>query len=292
MTSLNLIMCLIFLALTNRCDLGSLAGFRTKILPEVGLDFSISAVMKARLVYVHLAGITAELIMQRLKLDTNWLLMDDFIPKYLEENSRSTTKLARVSALRIIYSCWILLSALLLKVENIPLIALNIILEKLVHGCTQGCLRSNRLIQFIATYMTFAMSAFFSQGNSNLISTIDISSGYIGLESYNLFLVSFQVICSTYALFILWILMLFIRLDESKFTSLPQLKQEQLMSCINFMLILRITAVTFFMIIAFILQNHLFIWSVICPKLLYEYFLTVLTYALSWIAMAAHKIDH
>lgn len=254
--------------------------------------------MKARLVYVHLAGIIAELIMQRLKLDTNWLLMDsDFIPKILEENnSRFSSsflhKTTRISTLRIINSCWILLTALLLKVENIPLLALNIILEKLVHGCTQGCLRSNRLIQFIVTYITFAMSAFFTQGNSNLISTIDVSSGYIGLESYNLFLVSFQVISSTYALFIFWMLMLFIRIDESKFTTLPHLKLKQLMSCINFMLILRIVTVTFFMIISFILQNHLFIWSVISPKLLYEYFLTLLFYVLCLISMMAHKVDH
>ena len=104
-----------------RCDLGSLAGFRAKILPEVGLDFSISATMKARLVYLHLVGITIELVMQRLKLDTNWLLMDDFIPKYLEENSRRFQSL-RTSAPRMFCTSWILFSGLLLKVENIPLL--------------------------------------------------------------------------------------------------------------------------------------------------------------------------
>ena len=274
-----------------RCDLGSLAGFRTKILPEVGLDFSISATMKARLVYLHLVGIGIELIMQRFKLDTSWLLMDDFIPKYLEENAKKFHAF-RVSALRIFCTSWILFSALLLKVENIPLLGLNVLLEQLVHKSIQGSLRTNRLITFIVTYLTFASSAFFSQGNSNSISTIDVASGYIGLESYNLFLVGFLVASSTYCLYIYWILMLFIRLDESKFCVDPKIKYQNLLSCINFILIIRFAAVSFFSIVAFILQNHLFIWSVICPKFMYEACLTILTNFLLILVYTTHKIDY
>lgn len=274
-----------------RSDHGSLAGFRTKILPEVGLDFSISATMKARLVYLHLIGITIELIMQRLKLDTNWLLMDDFIPKYLEENSKRFQAL-RVSALRIFLTSWILFSALLLKVENIPLLGLNVLLEKLVHNCIQGSLRTNRLITFIITYLTFASSAFYSQGNSNSISTINVASGYIGLESYSLFLVGFLVASSTYCLSIYWILMLFVRIDESKFSIDPKIKYQNLMSCFNFVLIFRVCSISFFSIVAFILQNHLFIWSVICPKFMYEACLTILSNLLLILVYTTHKIDY
>lgn len=274
-----------------RCDLGSLAGFRAKILPEVGLDFSISATMKARLVYLHLIGITIELVMQRLKLDTNWLLMDDFIPKYLEENSKRFQSL-RTSALRMFCTSWILFSGLLLKVENIPLLGLNVLLEMLVHKCIQGSLRSNRLLTFIVTYLTFASSAFYSQGNSNSISTINVASGYIGLDSYNLFLVGFLLASSTYCLYIYWILMLFIRIDDSKFCVDPKIKYQNLLTCFNTILIFRLASVSFFSIVAFILQNHLFIWSVISPKFMYEASLTILINLLLLLVYATHRIDY
>ena len=68
----------------------TLAGFPVKILPEVGLDFSIPSVTKARIVYILILGIIVDAVLQRLK----WI-SDDFISKYTQDWLASLCKQRR-----------------------------------------------------------------------------------------------------------------------------------------------------------------------------------------------------
>jgi ethanolaminephosphotransferase len=270
----------------------TVAGFPVRILPEIGLDFSIPSVTKARIVYILIAGIIVDAVLQRLK----WI-SDDFISKYTQNwipspaaSVVNRNAICKLSCLRIFSTAFVLMSALLMRVELIPLLGLNVLTEKLIHQIFPAKDKSPLLI--VITYLTAGTSAFYAQGNSNSISTIDISSGYIGLESYHLPLVSLLVVLSTYALYIYWLIMMFVRLQERKH---PVKADEQLrhaVSVMNGILIYRYASVTMFLVIAVILQNHLFIWSVISPKLCYEAAITQLTNILFLLVALSHAIDH
>jgi hypothetical protein len=90
-------------------------------------------------------------------------------------------------------------------------------------------------------------------------------------------------------MYIYWMLMLFVRLDEAKFSTLPSIRLERLLSCVNFILFFRFLTTLVFQLIALALQNHLFIWSVICPKLMYEGSLTLVTDLLLMTVVLFHK---
>lgn len=306
---------------------GHLASFDSRILTEVGIDFPIAAVTKAWFIYLHMVGIIVDGLLQRLKLDTNWLLVEDFIDRYTDpigqedrQGKRKSIRdeVAKLSSLRLVSTAWVLLSCLLSRCEVIPLIGLNVMLEKLVSRFLQtDKVGGNspkvelKAIQVIVIYYMLAMNGFYAMGNSNSTSTIDVAAGFIGLQSYSLTLVSILVVSSTYNLYIYWILMLFVRLQESQILlsvrNKRQIQRQQqrqrlngvqvnspsmdldaqilkmklidfasLSSCFNFILFIRFSCATYYSIVAFILQNHLFIWSVICPKLLYEAFHSLL----------------
>lgn len=329
-----------------KSDLGQVASFNSRILAEVGIDFSFTIVTKARLIYFLMVAIFMDGLMQRFKLDTHWLLVEDFIDRYTDpidvdnrKKKRQTLRneVTKFSSLRLLATTWVLLSCLLSKCELIPLIGLNVLLEKIVCRFLQsekiGASKDKiyiKVMQIIITYHMLAMNAFYSMGNSNSTSTIDVAAGFVGLEVYSLTLVSIQVVSSTYCLYIYWIFMLFVRLQESQLailvrnkvanestrrssqpksskdndsqSSVPssdeirQLKVKltsfaTLTSCFNFILFIRFACATFYMIVAFILQNHLFIWSVICPKLLYEAFHSFLLTIILFIVSILHILD-
>ena len=199
-------------------------------------------------------------------------------------------QISKLSCLRIFSTAFVLLSALLLRADLIPLLGLNVLTEKLMHHVFPA--RDKSQLPLVIVYLTAGTSAFYAQGNSNSISTIDISSGYIGLQSYHLILVSLLVVLSTYALFIYWIIMMFVRLQERKQYLLMDDQMRNVVSVMNGILIYRFASTTVYQVISVILQNHLFIWSVISPKLCYEAAITVLTNILLILVAVSHAIDH
>ena len=52
------------------------------------------------------------------------------------------------------------------------------------------------------------IKAIILQGNSNSISSVDVSAGYVGLEEYNAPLIAVLMVCSTYAGPIFWLISL------------------------------------------------------------------------------------
>ena len=165
---------------------------------------------------------------------------------------------------------WVLYISLLTKPEHLPLIAAQLVLEE---GVNRVCLNeSNRDFRISYAFRTIiyiymAMCSFVNLGNTNSLSTLDVSAGFIGLSQYNLTVVSLQMICSIYSTVVFWLMMLVYRLNCNA---------KQRSQVLMFIFSIRLLFLIYFQVVAYILINHLFIWSVITPKLLYEFALTEL----------------
>lgn len=142
------------------------------LFAQLGYTFALDATAKAQIVYMHLLLLALEQCIRTLKPDTNWLtLVDMFITS--STRAESSTKYSS-DGLRCVGVLLALLAALLSKVQTIPVIAINMLLEQLLHSATRHGDRALRHpTTLTAFYLTFASTGFFSTGNSNLISTID-----------------------------------------------------------------------------------------------------------------------
>lgn len=133
----------------------------------------------------------------------------------------------------------------------------NIILSKL---------RAPSIVK-VLIYVNFAQTAFYCQGNSNLFSTIDLKPAFYGQTRYSLSLSVPLVIISTYSSQIYWIMKLFQRIQESKKDF-----GNNLGGPAGKLIVLKnMHSLTYYMYVCVILRNHLFIWSVISPKLVYHF---------------------
>ncbi|XP_069126866.1 GPI ethanolamine phosphate transferase 2-like [Argopecten irradians] len=95
------------------------------------------------------------------------------------------------------YGC-ILLSLLLSKPHNVAMFVMVVVQEHLVdHVLLQHVSLSTPSITLY--YLWMGMAAFFYQGNSNSISTVDVSAGYTGLTDYQPVLVGCLIALSTYS---------------------------------------------------------------------------------------------
>ncbi|XP_064605892.1 GPI ethanolamine phosphate transferase 2-like [Liolophura sinensis] len=97
-----------------------------------------------------------------------------------------------------IQSCWVLLMTLVLKPHNTVLVAIMVVQERLLSKCVVDDLNLSTPAQTV-WYFWMGQAAFFYQGNSNSISTIDVSAGYIGLTDYQPVLITILLTVSTYA---------------------------------------------------------------------------------------------
>ena len=215
--------------------------------------------MKAQIFCLFLAGYSILKVLQR------FLIRNE---SNLDKDSTSTGYQNSPTAV------WLLYVSLLTKVEHLPLIAAQLVLEE---GINRVCLNESKrdgrtsFVFRAIIYVYMAMCSFANLGNTNSLSTLDVSAGFIGLSEYNLVIVSVQMICSTYSTVVFWLMMLVYRLDRTLRASGKQ-KSQFLM----FIFSVRLLFLIYFQVVAYILINHLFIWSVITPKLLYEFALTEL----------------
>jgi len=139
-------------------------------------------------------------------------------------------------------------------------------------GYLTGCLKNQDQSQdYLLLYYTMA-STFFYTGNSNSISTIDVSAGYIGLNSYIPVMVAVQIHIYTYMGPICFIIGWFhsLPIHDEKFHSI--------LALFRAVLLFRIVALFACQLSLVFHRYHLFIWSVFAPKFLYEiaHFITVI----------------
>ncbi|XP_050092690.1 GPI ethanolamine phosphate transferase 2 isoform X2 [Anopheles aquasalis] len=120
---------------------------------------------------------------------------------------------------------------------------------------------------------------FFYQGNSNSLATIDLNAGYIGSNRFNLYRVGFLVTIQSYSGPLISTLMLIHNLRQTtqkhRLSLIPTLRRY----VVAFMTVLTLLPISCFIVVVTVLKDHLFVWTVFSPKIIYEYcnlFLTLI----------------
>ncbi|KAK7803625.1 hypothetical protein U0070_002520 [Myodes glareolus] len=123
-------------------------------------------------------------------------------------------------------------------------------------------------------------------GNSNNIATIDISAGFVGLDTYMEIPATFLTVFGTYVGPVLWAshLVHFLSSETNNGSALSR-------ACFCYALIGSVPVATYIVLVTS-LRYHLFIWSVFSPKLLYEGMHLLITAALCAVFTATNQTRH
>ncbi|ESO92393.1 hypothetical protein LOTGIDRAFT_216911 [Lottia gigantea] len=116
---------------------------------------------------------------------------------------------------------------------------------------------------------------FYLQGNSNSLSTIDVSAGYIGLESYQPVFTAILMICSTYSCLTFWFITLVKHIVIDTHCKEKMFEAGVILMCIKTL------PITIYTLLVTVQRYHLFVWTVFSPKVLYEGALLVLVSVIS-----------
>ncbi|XP_067104233.1 GPI ethanolamine phosphate transferase 2 isoform X2 [Osmerus mordax] len=170
-----------------------------------------------------------------------------------------------------LYSGVVLLVSLLLRPHNLPVLACCLLVQTLMARFIWSPLHYRPAHTSVMHYW-FGQAFFYFQGNSNNIASVDISVGFVGLESYVEAPAIFLTALTTYAGPLLWACHLLYYLSTHSHRSSVGLGH----GCYC-LAVLRSVAVATYVVLVTVLRYHLFIWSVFSPKLLYEALHTVIT---------------
>ncbi|XP_042274748.1 GPI ethanolamine phosphate transferase 2 [Thunnus maccoyii] len=203
--------------------------------------------VEARFVYVFVLGI--------LFTGTKDLLRSQIITADAKLKSRGLWE---------IYSGLVLLVSLLFRAHNLPVLCCCLLIQTLMAQFIWKKLHYDAAQTTIMHYW-FGQAFFYFQGNSNNIATIDISVGFVGLESYVEAPAIFLTALSTYAGPILWACHLVCYLSSERERSPVAVSH----GCYCLALLRSVPAAAYIVLVT-VLRYHLFIWSVFSPKLLYE----------------------
>lgn len=177
------------------------------------------------------------------------------------------------SGLWEIYSGLVLLVSLLFRAHNLPVLCGCLLIQTLMAQFIWKRLHYDSAQTTIMHYW-FGQAFFYFQGNSNNIATVDISVGFVGLESYIEAPAIFLTALSTYAGPLLWACHLVCYLSSEKDRSPVAVGH----GCYCLALLRSVPAAAYIVLVT-VLRYHLFIWSVFSPKLLYESMHLLLTAA-------------
>ncbi|XP_044536800.1 GPI ethanolamine phosphate transferase 2 isoform X5 [Gracilinanus agilis] len=162
-----------------------------------------------------------------------------------------------------IYNGLVLLAALLLRPHNLPVLVFSLLIQTVMTKFIWKPLKHDAAQVTIMHYW-FGQAFFYFQGNSNNIATLDISAGFVGLESFIEVPALFLTVFATYIGPILWAvhLLSFLSSENNRSSAISH-------ASFCYALICSIP-VSVYIILVTSLRYHLFIWSVFSPKLLYE----------------------
>ncbi|XP_031295476.1 GPI ethanolamine phosphate transferase 2 isoform X1 [Camelus dromedarius] len=203
-------------------------------------------ITEARFVYVFVLGI--------LFTGTKDLLKSQVI---------TTDSAARTLGLWEVYSGLVLLAALLFRPHNLPVLVLSLLVQAILTTFIWRPLRHDAA-EITVMHYWFGQAFFYFQGNSNSITTVDISAGFVGLDTYMEIPAVFLTAFATYAGPVLWAshLVNFLSSETNSSSALSH-------ACFCYALVCSFP-VSAYIILVTSLRYHLFIWSVFSPKLLYE----------------------
>ncbi|EDW02589.1 GPI ethanolamine phosphate transferase 2 [Drosophila grimshawi] len=208
------------------------------------------------------------------------------LPHQRESGRSLLDEQPRSNLLKLLHTnltCSLMLVALLYKVQNVVLLpTLLITLDETYKLCeaygTTARKFSVRLVHVYKTIMTIfvARMFYFYQGNSNSLSTIDLTPGYIGQTSYNPIIVGFFVTLNTYSAEIHSFLYLIVHTLRADLRSVGIMQLQpsyaraahSLVAPLYAALVLLPAAFYLLLMVGF--RYHLFIYSVFSPKVLYD----------------------
>ncbi|XP_042528702.1 GPI ethanolamine phosphate transferase 2 isoform X1 [Dipodomys spectabilis] len=184
-----------------------------------------------------------------------------------------------------IYSGLVLLAALLLRPHNLPVLAFSLLIQTLMTKFIWKPLKHDAAEVTVMHYW-FGQAFFYFQGNSNNIATIDVSAGFVGLDTYMEVPATFLTVFGTYVGPVLWASHLahFLSSATSSGSALR-------CACFCYALICSVPVATYIILVTS-LRYHLFIWSVFSPKLLYEGMHLLITAALCALFTAMDQTGH
>lgn len=181
-----------------------------------------------------------------------------------------------------------LISALLHKPHNAILVPVCVwTLERCFKSCDKLFRENNAVMYKVILSYWLGRAFFFLQGNSNNLASIDLTPGYIGLDSYNPIIVGLLVTINTYSGPILcYILLLHNVFNES------DMKKNSII--IGRVIYITATTAVFplaiYIFVMTLMRSHIFIWTVFSPKILYEFFNTYLYFTILLITFVGFKI--
>ncbi|XP_035911282.1 GPI ethanolamine phosphate transferase 2 [Anopheles stephensi] len=173
-----------------------------------------------------------------------------------------------------------LLAALLHKPHNVLLVgtlmATSRFLTERIERTADD--RYGSVMLKVISHYWLGKTFYFYQGNSNSLATIDLNAGYVGLTSFSIVRVGLFLTLHTFSGPILSFLLLLHNLfsENERDVSRQERKplatynaKEKMLMLIN---AITMVPVSFFLVVATVLRDHIFVWTVFSPKIIYEYF--------------------
>uniref|UniRef100_UPI00358E86F1 GPI ethanolamine phosphate transferase 2 isoform X2 n=1 Tax=Myxine glutinosa TaxID=7769 RepID=UPI00358E86F1 len=158
-----------------------------------------------------------------------------------------------------------LLLSLLLRPHNLPVLALWLGLQHVLSSWVWPCVCLPPF-EMAIIYYWLGQAAFFQQGNSNGLATVDVAAGYTGMSSHSGPLAVILTAFCTYSGPILWAMAL---IKEIRLAPLHT-RVSSIGAASRALAMCRALPLTFYLVFVMVERHHLFIWSVFAPKLLYE----------------------
>ncbi|KAL8584645.1 hypothetical protein ACOMHN_002374 [Nucella lapillus] len=170
---------------------------------------------------------------------------------------------------------WLCVACLLLRSHNVAQVAMISLVEKL--SCDYVLPSAGLRPPFLLLYcLMMGQAAFFSQGNSNSLSTVDVSAGMTALFDYRPIVIGLQMAMATYAGLVFWLLSaLKLVTLATPLHDFHSRLSEAISQVVSVALVTRGLPLAVYTGLVTAMRYHLFVWTVFSPKLLYEGMLTV-----------------
>ncbi|CAC5374469.1 PIGG [Mytilus coruscus] len=196
-----------------------------------------------------------------------------------------------------VHTAFILLLLVLSRPHNIIVVVMMVVQDLLIELYIWPTLNQNSISDWTLYFLWMGQGTFFYQGNSNSISTVDVSAGYIGLHDYQPIIVGCLLTVSSYGGIIFWMLSLLKLMywknhqskDKDNKSTIRRLKNS-LIECVHVVCLFRALPLSVYTVLVTFMRYHLFVWTVFSPKLLYEGMLTVVLSVISFILLLCNII--
>uniref|UniRef100_A0A182N1Y4 GPI ethanolamine phosphate transferase 2 C-terminal domain-containing protein n=1 Tax=Anopheles dirus TaxID=7168 RepID=A0A182N1Y4_9DIPT len=172
-----------------------------------------------------------------------------------------------------------LLCALLHKPHNVLLVGGLLSTSRFLNERIDRIAEDKRASLFlkVITHYWMGKTFYYYQGNSNGLATIDLNAGYVGLNNFDIYRVGLFLTLHTFSGPILSFLLLLHHIFSDNERSVTQKYElgasknarQMILSLTN---VLITVPVSFFIAVATVLRDHIFVWTVFSPKIIYEYF--------------------